>query len=349
MIDVCTIGSITLDFFIEPFDIGLQNDYFHFPVGDKIRIKKIHKFIGGGAANTATGFSKLNLKTAIFGVVGNDHDNDFIIRTLQKNNINTKFLICEKDESSSTSFILLTPNGGRTVFHHRNTNTHFGPKILDTIPPCRAIYIGHLYDESQKLFSKLKKYKQKNKNIIAWNPGKTQFQTGFEYFKNIFALIDILILNVEESELFTKIKAIKLKNEAVQRTLNLFDKKDEENALGKKISLTSEHSAKYHYDVRKIAQKFLDNGVKKIFITDGGNGAQFFDKNHHFLCPAPNKKPKSTLGAGDAFSVGVLASELYNQEVSKQILWGTYNANSVTQKFGAQEGLLTFEEIGAIV
>ena len=53
------------------------------------------------------------------------------------------------------------------------------------------------------------------------------------------------------------------------------------------------------------------------------------------------KSPICTLGAGDAFSVGLIAAALKGFSSEKQLYWGNANATSVVQKFGAQGGQLT--------
>jgi sugar/nucleoside kinase (ribokinase family) len=323
--DICTFGSITLDLFIESDEVLVSDEKFVFPVGDKIGIDKMHKFIGGGAANSAVGFSKTGLKTAIFGILGNDFEAKFIEKKLKEENIDTKFISKVENSDSSFSVVLMAKDGRRTIFHHRSTKQDFGKGILKNISETKAIYISHLYDAKQEFLKNLPDLK---KNVlIAWNPGKTQFKSGFKSFKNVFPVIDVLILNVEEAEFFTGLKSEKVKK---------FDSK----VLGEKVVFGKESISNTFSDVRVIAQKFLNAGVKEVVLTDGASGAQIFDGKNHFFAPAPEVPRECTLGAGDAFSVGIVSAVLKNGNLQTQIKWGTANASSVIQKFGAQNGLL---------
>jgi len=326
--DICTFGSITLDLFIESDEVSVVDQKFVFPVGDKIGIDKMHKFVGGGAANSAVGFRKTGLETAIFGILGNDFEAKFIEKKLKEEKIETKFLVKTANADSSFSVVLMANDGRRTIFHHRSTQRDFGEDLLPQVPETRAIYISHLYDGKQEFLLALPKFKQESDAKIAWNPGKTQFKAGFETFENVFPVIDVLICNVEEAELFTGLKSVKI---------GKFDS----SILGKKIVVGQELSTDYFADVRNIAQKFLQSGVKEVVITDGARGAQIFDGKNHFFAPAPDVPRECTLGAGDAFSVGVVAAFLKNKDLQTQIKWGTMNASSVIQKFGAQNGLLS--------
>ncbi len=320
--DVCTFGSVTLDLFLEGDEIDTQGDFFSFSVGDKIKLRSVNKFVGGGAANCGAGFAKLGLKTAIFGVIADDDEGKFIEKTLAKSNICTDYLTREKGGSSSFSVILNAKDGRRTVFHHRSTDKGFGAQALKNAPQTRAIYVGHLYHEGESLFDEISSFK----GIMAWNPGKTQFESGFDKFTNIFPHVNALILNVEEAELFTGLKSEKI----------LFD-----DFKGKQVC--SGIKTKKVADVRLMADKFLAAGVKNVVITDGSRGSQLFNADGHYYVPASDEKPVSTLGAGDAFSTGFVAGILHGKDPSEAMCWGSASSESVIKCFGAQNGLLGLE------
>jgi sugar/nucleoside kinase (ribokinase family) len=50
-------------------------------------------------------------------------------------------------------------------------------------------------------------------------------------------------------------------------------------------------------------------------------------------------------GAGDAYTSGFLSAVLSNLSFEEAMIWGSVNAGSVIQKIGAEQGLLTKEEI----
>jgi len=342
--DILTFGSITLDIFLLPEDKDVQIlergkvDFFCFPIGEKIKVGEVIRAPGGGAANTSIGFAKMGLKTAIFGALGDDEEAHLIKKKLQKFKIDTSFLTRERDAYSNLSIIFMAPDGKRTVFHSRQTNTKVCPHSLRNVPRTKAIYVSHLYGAAEKLLFEIPEWKKRTGGLVAWNPGKTQFEKGFSAFKKVFPCIDLLILNTEEAERFTGLKARKV-------SLPLPQKK-REGKLGKKVTVGSEFRTNEVYDVRALADKFLHAGVLNVVITDGAQGVQLFSKEGiHFWCPSPNIKVKSTLGAGDAFSVGVVTAFLRGELPENQVKWGTLNAASVIQKFGAQEGLMTEKQI----
>ena len=83
-----------------------------------------------------------------------------------------------------------------------------------------------------------------------------------------------------------------------------------------------------------------------IVITDGGKGAYAYDGNKFYFCETFPSEVVSTLGAGDSFASTFCASLSHNgTDIGKALMYASVNSSSVVSKFGATEGLLTFDEI----
>jgi sugar/nucleoside kinase (ribokinase family) len=333
---VCTLGSITLDTFLEPLEIILHTTkdgrmHMDFEVGQKIQMKTVAQHIGGGAANSAVGFARLGMNVSIMGTIGNDDHGDFILHRLKQMKVSTDSIVVKKNIPSSTSLVFLTPDGQRTIFNEQTAHTPFRK-----IPRTRAVYLGHVHQAGLDIFDRLIVWKKKSENrfftkmkFIGWNPGKSQFESGFSHFKTFFPVVDLLILNREEAELFTEIKTELISPESLGI-----------NSLWCKTSHFQKNFQAIA-DIRKVAQKFLEAGVTAVVITDGMRGAQYISQDEYLWAPTLNDEdPVSTLGAGDAFAVGCMGAALMGKPASTQMLWGTKNSDSVVRTFGAQEGLL---------
>ncbi|MCK5460743.1 carbohydrate kinase family protein [Candidatus Gracilibacteria bacterium] len=343
--DIITFGSITLDILIKapkksPIKLLKEktNQFFKIPLGDKIKIDESIVACGGGAANSATGFSKLGLNTAMFGVMGDKSNRGFLMHELKKAGVCTDFITFAKNETSSFSVILNAWTGDRTVFHHRTMCENFNEKTLMKTPSSRAIYVGHLYTGPDQMLSHIPEWKRKIKGLVGWNPGKTQFKKGFSFFEEIFPSIDVLILNVEEAEGFTELVSQKIKVSDYTAEI-----------IGEKVIANSELKIEFMSDCRNLADKFLSAGIAKVVITDGERGAQVFDGKSHFFSPSQYIQKVDTLGAGDAFSVGILSAILHDKPLHEQILWGNFASNSVIQDMGGQAGQLTLDEMKASI
>ena len=75
MFDVITIGSATMDVFVESDDANIvsvcrkdkKTEFMSYPYGAKLEITDFDSQVGGGGINTAVNFANLGLKTsAIF-------------------------------------------------------------------------------------------------------------------------------------------------------------------------------------------------------------------------------------------------------------------------------------------
>ena len=61
-------------------------------------------------------------------------------------------------------------------------------------------------------------------------------------------------------------------------------------------------------DVAAQARKLLEKGPKLVCITEGSKGARAITAAHEVFVAATKVKPVDTVGAGDTFNAGVLAS-----------------------------------------
>lgn len=334
MYDILTFGSVTLDSFITPEKDFLKRKNFVIPAGEKIILKDMFKSCGGSSANTSVGFVKLGLKTGTYGFIGDDRTGKIIKNIFKEEGLETKFLLKSPHSKSSVSVVLQSHQGERTLFHYRNPMEDYDPIHLTTSPKTKAIYIGHLTQKSEDFLFAIPEWKQKTTSLVVWNPGKTQFEKGFHLFNGLFPFIDVLILNKEEAEQFTKIKSTEIST-----------KKTTTDITGTEIPINNSLKTKKIYDLRRIANKFLKSGVKKVIITDGIYGTQVFTNDYHFRITASKTQVVSSLGAGDGFAVGVLSAILYKKSPEEQLLWGLAESNAIISIFGAQNGQLTKKEI----
>ncbi len=343
--DVLCFGSLTLDIFMPLSEDGpikierpenTPEAKLVLPLGDKIGVRHSLLQAGGGAANTAVGFSKLGLKPAVFGVLGDQSYRRFIVNELEEHNVCTDYLTDAKNQSSSFSIILNSWEGERTVLHRRTVCENFNEQTLLEAPCTRALYFGHLC--ASGILESIPSFKARNqKAIVAWNPGSTQFKLGFAHYEAVFPHVDCLFINREEAEAFTGLKS----------EVSLYKDFDPEK-FGRSVTPYQAYEPKHISDVRVLAQKFMDAGVKKVVITDGRSGAQVFTSEAHLLSLPQQVPVVDTLGAGDSFAVGFVAAMLHSESLEQQMAWGSFNAASVIQKFGAQPGQLQLPEIEAL-
>src|SRR3989344_4567170 len=99
--DVLCIGSATVDHFLI-VDIPFSK----VKAGDKILVKSIHTYSGGGATNSAAALSKMGLKVKILTKMGRDYQADIVNKELKRygvKNICLKYSQKNTDEATIVS------------------------------------------------------------------------------------------------------------------------------------------------------------------------------------------------------------------------------------------------------
>lgn len=322
--DVLTIGGIMRDiiFFTREGTIlknpqnPLCQKLICFEMGAKIYINEIYFEAGGGAANTAVGLSKLGLRTAIIGRVGDDKEGKRLIKELKEKKVATHLIQIDKNVSSGFTFILAIKNKKRahTIFAYRGTNDKLLFKInREELKNIKQIYLSSIsspiWDRClEDIFSLVDK-----RIKIAWNPSNVQLKAGWKKLKKYLAKTDILILNDDEA-----------------REL-VFSKEKRNGDLNNN---------------RYLLKRICEMGPRLVAITVGKYGAYAgIGEKVYYQKQAPAKVIHAT-GAGDSFSAGFLASLFYEPEnIQKALKWGVTNSASVIDHIGAQRGLLNKAQI----
>jgi dehydrogluconokinase len=89
-----------------------------------------------------------------------------------------------------------------------------------------------------------------------------------------------------------------------------------------------------------IAAFYLDKGVELVVIKLGDEGAYFRTaKGDGQVAPVPVAKVVDTVGAGDAFAVGVLSALLEGRELPEAVARGNWCGSRAVQSRGDMEGL----------
>lgn len=331
-IDVVTIGSATMDVFVECDDANIVSvctkdsnaDFMSYPYGSKIDMTNFATNIGGGGLNTAMNLAHLGLKTSAIFKVGNDIYSDGIFAALKNSSVNLESVIQDKNISTGFSIILVSFQGDRTVLAHRGANGQIKIEDIDfeTIKHAKFLYIAPLNGESNKVLEPLVKFAQENGIRVCFNAGSTSLKKGMEHIRKILNVANIVVMNKEEASMCSGI---------VVRPDTKTEKFSHETV---------------HPDIKEMLKTLKIQEYQVIVITDGGKGAYAYDGNKFYYCPTFPSPVVSTLGAGDAFaSTFCAALRRTNIDIGRSLMYASVNSAAVVSKFGATEGFLTFEEI----
>src|SRR3989344_7833141 len=98
--DVLCVGSATVDHFLI-VDVPFSS----VKAGDKVLVKSIHTYSGGGATNSAAALSKLGLRVKILTKMGKDHQADIVNKELKKYGIKNICLKYSKKKTDEATII----------------------------------------------------------------------------------------------------------------------------------------------------------------------------------------------------------------------------------------------------
>lgn len=332
MSDVITIGSATMDVFVECDDatvvsvssINKKSEFMSYPYGAKIEISAFASQVGGGGVNTATNFANLGLSTSAIFKIGDDIYSKGLFEFFSKRNVDLSSVIQDKNDSTGFSIILTSFEGDRTVLAHRGANAHIKKEEInfEAIKNAKLLYIAPLNGDSNKVLDDIVKFAKDNGTFVCFNAGTTGIKKGFNYLKGILEAAQIVVMNKDEASMAT---GIQLRP----------DTKDEKfsNML-------------IHPDLKSMFNKLKVAEYQLIVITDGGDGAYAFDGVKYYYCPCFEGPVTSTLGSGDAFaSTFCAALSKFDGNIERSLVAASVNAAGCVSQFGATSGLLTFDEI----
>ncbi|MGM9993375.1 MAG: carbohydrate kinase family protein [Candidatus Avigastranaerophilus sp.] len=332
MYDVITIGSATLDAFIESDDANIVSvctnnsikEFMAYPYGAKLDIEKFDFKTGGGAINTAANFANLGFNTSTIVKIGEGIQGENITKELKKANVDLSNVVRSKKYKTGFSIILISFQGDRTVLAHRGANAHMELEDIDfkSIKNSKWLYLAPLNGNSTKILDKIAEYAEEHDVNMAINVGTSSIKQGKEYLYNVLKTAEVVIMNKDEAGMLTGIQVRP-------------DTKEEK--FSKEL---------IHPDIKKMLREIFPKKHKISIITDGRNGAYAYDGEKYYQCGEFPAKVASTLGAGDAFSSTFVASlEKTKWDIEKALMYASVNAAAVVEHFGAQDGFLTFDEM----
>ena len=243
--------------------------------------------------------------------------NTGLVTNIGKDEYGNKCLDSLKADNVLTDYV--TTEDGKLTNHHYVLSYDIDRTILikhtdfaykfPEIEKVSWMYLSSLAEHSLPYHAQIEEFLNKHPETkLAFQPGTFQMKFGTEKLKNIYARTEIFFCNLEEAE----------------RILGIESR-----------------------DVRKLSEGIRALGPKKVVISDGPNGAYYFDNNELWKMPlypdiAP---PVERTGAGDAFSSTFTAALALGKTPLEAFAWGPINSMSVVQEVGAQKGLLSREKL----
>jgi len=314
-LDVLAIGDVVTDAFIKLIDkyehLKDTDDgpVLEIPFGTKIPFDHVQVIEGvGNAANAAVSFARIGLNTGLVSNIGDDSWGADMIRALKTNKVDTRFVHENPGKISNYHYVLWYKEERTILIKHEEYDYKWPRFRANDVP--RWLYFSSISEKAiEHYHDDVVEWLNDNPNVkLAFQPGTFQMEAGIERLKQLYARSEVVALNREEA---TKV-------------------------------FNADHE-----NIHDQLDKMHEAGIKIALVTDGPKGAYASDGNKRWSMPLyPDPAPPvDRTGAGDAFASTFTAALMKGADVPSALLWAPINSMNVVQHVGAQEGLLSEDQI----
>ena len=272
---------------------------------------------GGKGANQAVAIARLGTAVAMAGRVGNDPFGERLLSALQADQVDTGLIAIDQEEASGVAFIFLDPDGDNAIVVASGANMRVGLDHAQTSNILASI------TQAQALVMQLEIPLETVVSLTAAAhnrgvPVVLNLAPAQPLPKEVLQQLDVLIVNEAEA------------------------------------SLLSGQRVESFEDARIVAAVLLEQGIAKVVITLGSQGAILATAAETvgarvIYQSAPKVPVVDTTAAGDCF-VGALTVALSEGQTPEDALrFAVYASALKVTKFGAQSGLPTRAEVEAFL
>jgi ribokinase len=243
-----------------------------FPVpGRDGLVDSISLEVGGAVVNSAVVLDNLGQPAGLLGCIGNDTWGQQILNNLSKSNIDQSHIhtLSDKKVNTGITFIIVTPDGERTMFSQRGANVFFEPRFIDekAFSNASVLHISGyaLLEVPQKDAALQAIHFAKEHNV------DISLDTGLEPViqnpKELHGILSDLTICITGPQELDKMFACS-QDEAIEQLLSL--------------------------------------GIQIVAVKMGKKGSLIVNENERIFCPSFHINAVDTTGAGDSYSAGLL-------------------------------------------
>lgn len=301
---ILAIGKGTQDVFVHSDEFDPHTEGKHvfteIPLGIKMEVEDVTFSTGGNATNVAVTFARQGLDSQYMWTLGDDPVSNIIMSELDKDGVDTRFVVQKDRYTSGYSLILIANNGERTIMNHKGVSTgKTGVDLnFEAIAAADWVYPTSLANGGLELLSKIIHAAEKGKAKVMLNPAGPELAEP-EKLKGLLDGVEVLCMNKEEMQLLVHGETLE---ELVRHGLNYCPV----------VIVSDGPNGVVASDGKTIVRAGMYEDVKVIDRT----------------------------GAGDAFASGFLSQWALGKSLKESIIFASANSTSVVTMVGAKAGIL---------
>jgi sugar/nucleoside kinase (ribokinase family) len=257
--DVITVGDVFLDLVMTGFRTWPQP-------GEEAFAKELRREVGGGAAITACGLSRLERSTALLAMVGQDAS--YLVQRLSEFAVSPELLLVNQQDATGLTVSVSTAQD-RAFFTYAGANRELqsllltNPSARQTLANARHVHLA--LPAQPALISTLSKTLRGAGVTLSLDVGWQPEWLGNRRSLHTLHDIDLFMPNEREAELMTK---------------------------------QSEPEA--------MLRAFAKAGLHGVALKLGARGSMLLWEGEIYRCPPMAVKARDTTGAGDCFDAGFI-------------------------------------------
>ncbi|WHQ44145.1 carbohydrate kinase family protein [Alcaligenes faecalis] len=256
------IGSITVDIVVSGMPAELAR-------GDKQEVGSIDLYPGGGALNATASFMEQGESVRLLGALGQDGLGDRLRAHIGQLGIDVSSVQTCPDQPTGKAIVLVEPSGSASVLARRGANACLHVHAQDL--HADLIYVAPLALQPMESLAQALADRDASSSCLVVNPSVACLRHQGQGFKQVYALADVLGLNVVEAQMLAGVQ-----DADIQLELSI-------------------------QEACELAARLQHHPQQALLITLGVQGAVLAFNGQQYAEPACKVAVCSTVGAGDAF------------------------------------------------
>lgn len=303
MLDLLTIGTVTIDLYYKGESLTENDGRFELAVGGKYFADHFYEGLGGGGANVAIGAVKCGIKAGVLAKIGDNPFKQLIIKKLKDSGISFENFCDIEKEYINISSILLNKNGEKTVVNYRTDHQSiFSPESdFEKLIEAKAIYMANLSKVSLQERIEVLAFAKKHGIKVFANLNVTDCRRPIEDVMSFIEPVDALIINEFEYADIIKVP---------------------------------HHNIDFDHDIVKKYKPFQPTDL--LVVTAGQKGSYCYHEGKvYYQKSSAVRQVLDTTGAGDAYTAGFISEYLKTSDIKKSMKKGADYAVNIIEKLGA--------------
>jgi sugar/nucleoside kinase (ribokinase family) len=261
-------------------------------------VEQIRITAAGSAGGTALVLAKLGAEVRSAGAIGGDAAGDMLVSLLQRDGVDTSFLVRRSDAQTSATVLPIRPNGDRPALHVVGANATYGPDDVpaDAFDDCDFLHLGGPEFMGGEAAAQILSLARENGVVTSADilaPGEGLL----DWIGPALPELDYLLPNAEQV-----------------------------------LALTGAD------DLVEGCRELVSRGARCVAATRGADGVVIVDANGDESVPAFEVDVVDTTGCGDAFSAGFLRGLSLGRSRADAAVLGCAAAAQVAQGLGTDHG-----------